>query len=126
MTPIKSIMVITFAVLIIMVFLKSEAFAMQSVTVTGYVKTTYDENDNLVSVVLQMEDDSYYRITLDDKGWELGEYYDDQWLEVTGELIEDNDGSWITIESFREAEVIENEDEEWPEDEDPWPDEGYG
>ena len=124
MTTINSIIVIAFALLVIMVFQNGEALAMQSVTVTGYVKTTYDENDNLVSVVLQMEDDSYYCITLDDKGWELGEYYDDQWVEVTGELIEDNDEHWITIGSFKPADVIE--DEEWLEDEEPWPEEGYG
>lgn len=110
-TTIHSITVITFVLLIVMVLLNGEGLAMQNVTVTGYVQTTYDENDNLVSVVLQMEDDSYYYITLDDKGWEFGEYYNEQWIEVTGELIEDNDEYWITISTFKAIEVIENEDE---------------
>jgi len=32
--------------------------------------------------------------------------------------------SYFTIEGFRAADVIENEDEDWTEDEEPWQDEG--
>lgn len=132
MTKFSSTIIIALALLASMAFLNSKILAQESITVTGFIKTTYDEDDNLWAVDLLMEDDANYCITLDDKGRELGEDYDDQWVEVTGVLVQKDDENWITIKSFRLADVIEDEDEEWledeelaPEDEEPWPEEDY-
>ena len=96
-----------FAALILlatMAGVRFNAMAVQSSTIVGYVSTTYDENDNAASAVLQMASD------LD---------YDGKMVEATGTISEKDGENWLTVESFKAATANENDDEEYLDDEEP-------
>lgn len=111
-----------FAALILlatMAGVRFNAMAVQSSTIVGYVSTTYDENDNAASAVLQMADESQYNVTLNDKGMELARDYDGKMVEATGTISEKDGENWLTVESFKAATANENDDEEYLDDEEP-------
>lgn len=111
-----------FAALILlatMAGVRFNAMAVQSSTIVGYVSTTYDENDNAASAVLQMADESQYNVTFNDKGMELARDYDGKMVEATGTISEKDGENWLTVESFKAATANENDDEEYLDDEEP-------
>ncbi len=100
---------------------KAEMKKPETITVTGLISAVYDDDYNVMKVVLKDEKDKdkIYNVTLDDNGRILGEIYNDEKVTVTGTLTEKNNEKWLKVQEykmvFEERDLFE-EMEETPEE----------
>ena len=99
-------------------------------TIVAYVVADFDVDSNLVAVTLEEEAGEIYYVNLDQKGRELGNAYDGEWVEVEGHVMDMDDELWMTVKSisryFRDDEeegLFEDETEDWYDPNEPADDE---
>lgn len=76
------------------------AYAAETVTLTGTIEVTTDDNDNVTAVALITADDDSYRITMDAKGKELGQKMAGAKVKVSGTVAEKDDEAWLTVQTY--------------------------
>ena len=84
-----------------------QAAEEKTVTVTGVVNITEDDDGNVTSVTLRAGD-GVYSIVLDEKGMKLGVEMSGEKVEVTGTLSVQGGKKTLKVKSFKA--VVEDED----------------
>ena len=89
-------------------------------TIVAYVVADFDEDSNLVAVSLEADEGEVYYVNLDQKGRELGNAFDGEWVEVEGSVMDVEDELWMTVKSISrylheedEEGLFEDESEDW-------------
>jgi hypothetical protein len=89
--------------------------------IVAYVVAGFDEESNLVSVTLEEEQGGVYYVVLDQKGRELGNAYDGEWVKAEGSVMDREGELWMTVKSISRYLEDEEEEDGWYEN-DVWDD----
>lgn len=92
--------------------------ASRQATIRGLVAPAeWDEEDNLVAVVIEADDEERYRVDPKGKGEQLLDLVD-WYVEVTGTVRHEDDDSTLTVQRVRELQGPgDNEEPEYDDDE---------
>lgn len=91
--------------------------------IVAFVTADFDEEANLVGVTLETEEGLVYAVELDQKGRNLGETMDGEWIEAEGLVMERDGTLWMTVR--RAARFTDDEEGYYDEEPGPSPDEGW-
>ncbi len=117
--PVSSVFIALSLLLLAPAFVQAQAPAQApakgTTAIVVYVAADFDEESNLVGLVLEEEGGSLYHVVLDQNGRELGKVLDGEWVEVSGTVSERGGEVWMTVKSFSLA-ARQDEEDQWIEE----------
>ena len=98
------------------VMAQAPARAGEVTAIVAYVAGDFDGEENLVGLVLEEEGGGLFHVVLDQRGRELGNEFDGEWVEVSGTVVERDGESWMTVSGYS-LPARQEEEDEWVEEE---------
>lgn len=75
--------------------------------VVGTVSVTEDDDWNITSVKLTVDEKTAYQVVLDENGRKLGTEMDGLKVEVEGTVVDKNGAKWLTVAGYKEIEEVD-------------------